>query len=372
MSLTPAARRVQLRYMKKLVIFALGALALLQGSLAFYQYNNYNGTYGEYNDYINNNSCATFSIDLARGDRDYNGYSTEVLRLQTNLSRLGYLNANPNGVFGPATQRAVMNFQFSNGISPTGIFGPKTRSVMNSQICSSPIITPTPIACTMEARLCPDGSVMPRDPDCTWRSDRCAPQQVSTCQTGASYNIGTQCVCPSGTTMQYNYGSPFVTNYTSATYNTFSCITPQTSVCPVNTTITAGTSCNCPSGYYAQYSGVNYGYTNSNFVCTLSQNSNYNNNYNYNTNYCSINTSIYVGVGCTCPAGSVIQYNTTSALSGNATFSCVTNYTSNNLTCPLGGSFLDTSYSGCSCPSGYVKRQSFDIVGISGVAYKCN
>lgn len=31
-----------------------------------------------------------------------------------------------------------------------------------------------PIACTMEARLCSDGSMMPREANCTWRPDRCS------------------------------------------------------------------------------------------------------------------------------------------------------------------------------------------------------
>ena len=33
---------------------------------------------------------------------------------------------------------------------------------------------PTGIMCTMEVKLCPDGSAMQRDPNCSWRSDKCA------------------------------------------------------------------------------------------------------------------------------------------------------------------------------------------------------
>ncbi len=31
-----------------------------------------------------------------------------------------------------------------------------------------------PVACTMEYRLCPDGSAMPREANCTWRNDKCS------------------------------------------------------------------------------------------------------------------------------------------------------------------------------------------------------
>jgi hypothetical protein len=35
-------------------------------------------------------------------------------------------------------------------------------------------VTSFPKVCTMEMRICPDGTAMPRDPDCRWRVDKCA------------------------------------------------------------------------------------------------------------------------------------------------------------------------------------------------------
>ena len=40
-----------------------------------------------------------------------------------------------------------------------------------------PIKPTQPIACTMEARLCADGSMMPRGDDCTWYPEKCAMKQ---------------------------------------------------------------------------------------------------------------------------------------------------------------------------------------------------
>ena len=48
--------------------------------------------------------------------------------------------------------------------------------------------------CTMEARMCPDGSMMPRAKDCTWLSDQCnkavtkPPQSTTTAESGLACN----------------------------------------------------------------------------------------------------------------------------------------------------------------------------------------
>jgi len=52
-----------------------------------------------------------------------------VRQIQTCLN--GTINAglNPDGIFGPLTQAAVMNFQRTNGLNPDGIVGPLTSGV---------------------------------------------------------------------------------------------------------------------------------------------------------------------------------------------------------------------------------------------------
>lgn len=57
----------------------------------------------------------------------------EVLELQKKLQSLGFFPSTitPNGVFGPATQAAVVAFQRANGIDPFGYVGPATRAVLN-------------------------------------------------------------------------------------------------------------------------------------------------------------------------------------------------------------------------------------------------
>ncbi len=434
--------------MKKIAIVLLGLLVGVGAASANYQSNSY--TYS--GNYYNN--CYNISRNLKRGDTD-SSYSDNVAKLQNALAYRGYFNGQITGYFGYVTQSAVIGFQRDNGISTTGYVGPQTRSAIYNVSCGGVVVNPVPTVCTAEARLCSDGSMMPRDADCTWHADRCP---------------------------AYNGGSGSIVN-----------------TCPINSTIYNNT-CVCPIGYNAQYN-IN------GFTCALNQNNN-SNNYNYNNNICSVNTSIYIGVNCTCPAGSVMQYNSNSVLTGNTTFTCNsngngvgtmtlspsalpsvvysldqynskplqgfmfsvsnisntstyynslanitlslvnsnlpnasinksdcnrtssngvmyynandpvtliycpdsnifvslntanmingqsyyftvrvssggvntdTNYsfvyrTSQNSTtsCPLTGPFLDSSYTGCTCPSGYSKIQSYDIIGLSTLVYKCN
>ena len=62
------------------------------------------------------------SIDnLSVGARDDAG-STSVADLQTMLISLGYLNGKADGIFGPRTEQALLEFQLANGLSGTGIF----------------------------------------------------------------------------------------------------------------------------------------------------------------------------------------------------------------------------------------------------------
>jgi len=49
-----------------------------------------------------------------------------VRQIQTCLNQVNRAGLNPDGVFGPLTQAAVMNFQRANGLNPDGIVGPIT------------------------------------------------------------------------------------------------------------------------------------------------------------------------------------------------------------------------------------------------------
>lgn len=55
--------------------------------------------------------------------------SSEVLRLQSALARLGYTQ-HVTGYFGPITDAAVRRFQREHGVDPIGVYGPRTRAAL--------------------------------------------------------------------------------------------------------------------------------------------------------------------------------------------------------------------------------------------------
>jgi len=75
-------------------------------------------------------SCfsATMSFaDFSEGDR-----GSEVVEIQKQLASLNYSIGSVDGVFGPATEQAVKEFQAARGLSVDGIVGEATyRSLMN-------------------------------------------------------------------------------------------------------------------------------------------------------------------------------------------------------------------------------------------------
>ncbi len=73
----------------------------------------------------------TFDVSLGYGSAN----TTEVFKLQNFLFDLGYLRVSPTGAYLSLTQKAVAEFQASEGVSPTsGYFGPLTRAVANEKI----------------------------------------------------------------------------------------------------------------------------------------------------------------------------------------------------------------------------------------------
>jgi len=73
-------------------------------------------------------SAYNFTLNLKYGS---NG--NEVTELQKILVKDGYLIATPNGNFGPATEKALKEYQKANGLNPDGTVGPATRKVLNKQ-----------------------------------------------------------------------------------------------------------------------------------------------------------------------------------------------------------------------------------------------
>lgn len=64
---------------------------------------------------------------LRRGDQ-----GSEVILVQHALYQMGYVAAEPDGSFGPATQRAVKSFQSDFDLAADGVVGPQTWNTMGS------------------------------------------------------------------------------------------------------------------------------------------------------------------------------------------------------------------------------------------------
>ena len=65
------------------------------------------------------------------GSRDGNG-STRIADMQEILISLGYLKGKADGVFGPRTQSALLEFQLANGLPATGVYGGADYSRLQS------------------------------------------------------------------------------------------------------------------------------------------------------------------------------------------------------------------------------------------------
>jgi hypothetical protein len=133
-----------------------------------------------------------------------NGTSGEVTALQKFLVAKNYLKTEPSGYFGQATLIALKKYQADSGINQTGYIGDQTRAKIKIESCA-PIssgqtvktdngvvvvkpeqkpnlglpTTVKPKICTMEARICADGRMMPRDENCGWHPEKCLSVQPS-------------------------------------------------------------------------------------------------------------------------------------------------------------------------------------------------
>jgi peptidoglycan hydrolase-like protein with peptidoglycan-binding domain len=170
------------------------------------------------------------SVSLTSGDVDPNQTSTclelksanlryrstdastngEVTDLQDFLVATSILKTQVTGYFGLGTFAAVKQFQRTSGLSPTGYVGVLTKAKIKEISCNGvqsissvrtapsqadgqeinpqnvmrikpPAATSTrPVMCTMEARLCPDGRMMARNPStCEWISTSCLTTPVA-------------------------------------------------------------------------------------------------------------------------------------------------------------------------------------------------
>ena len=81
---------------------------------------------------------AVFSRNLSYGTT-----TTDVSSLQQFLADEGDYSGSITATFGPLTERGLMAFQASQGISATGYFGPATRAAANAIMAANPNLTTT-------------------------------------------------------------------------------------------------------------------------------------------------------------------------------------------------------------------------------------
>ncbi len=129
---------------------------------------------------------------IAFGSR---GEEVRVLQQQLAQDSAIYPEGEVTGYYGPATQRAVQRYQATYGVVTSGtpgttgygVVGPKTRKHLAKR-CDGNILPP--VACTMEAKLCPDGTAVGRvGPNCEFAP--CpdfviCPQDMKECPNGTS------------------------------------------------------------------------------------------------------------------------------------------------------------------------------------------
>jgi hypothetical protein len=129
-------------------------------------------------------ACTSLSSNLGIGNR-----SEQTRILQIFLTANGYESFSPTGFYGARTTAAVRAFQSAHNIQATGFVGSLTRAQIQKNSCRTAAQTPQAVACTMEARLCSDGTMMPRSATtCEWFPEQCrASNSVQSSTPSASY-----------------------------------------------------------------------------------------------------------------------------------------------------------------------------------------
>ena len=137
-------------------------------------------------------TCIDLKSDMLRYKATDAATGGEVSELQDFLIAGGFLKTQATGYFGLGTFTAVKMYQKSIGLTPTGYVGLLTKAKIKERSCSvgqntdtapqsglyngsvNLPVKPGVVACTMEARLCPDGTMMPRDmKTCQWLDTKC-------------------------------------------------------------------------------------------------------------------------------------------------------------------------------------------------------
>jgi peptidoglycan hydrolase-like protein with peptidoglycan-binding domain len=108
-------------------IIAIGVLGIFAGSTTI-----------TFAGYFNTTPISRCDVSISR-QLQTGSENDDVYVLQQMLSRAGYLTANPNGFFGPATRSAVKRFQSDNNISATGVVGDATINAVNERLCDSDV-----------------------------------------------------------------------------------------------------------------------------------------------------------------------------------------------------------------------------------------
>lgn len=88
--------------------------------------------------YFNNTPVVRCDVEITK-TLQVGSRGNEVYTLQNLLARAGYLQATPNGNFGPATKQAVRSFQYDNSIQASGIVGEVTRNAINERLCDTDV-----------------------------------------------------------------------------------------------------------------------------------------------------------------------------------------------------------------------------------------
>ena len=68
------------------------------------------------------------------------GYSASTYSLQQQLRQLGYAVGNADGIMGPTTRAAIVQFQRDNGLTPDGIPGPQFMAALASKQSSLDVV----------------------------------------------------------------------------------------------------------------------------------------------------------------------------------------------------------------------------------------